>query len=182
MGSWLQTQKMVRAGKRLGSLSDAQIALLDDIGMVWENRMELQFEKNFQYAEHYASEHGDLLVPATYQTDDGFRLGAWIHSLRQRYADIERTGMLSEEHRSRLDEIGMQWNITDYNWEKNFAEVLAWYQANGSLSEVPAKYRTEHEFALGAWLQNLRRAYQGKSKNRVLTREQIEQLDAFGMR
>lgn len=37
LGSWLQTQRLIRAGKTPGSLSDAQIQLLDKIVMRWES-------------------------------------------------------------------------------------------------------------------------------------------------
>ena len=182
VGSWIQTQKLVRAGRQLGTLTKPQIALLDDIGMVWENRLDLQFEKNYGYALEYYQTNGDLLVPVAYKTADGFRLGAWINNLRQRYANGERSGMLNDDHRSRLEALGMQWNLPDYTWEKNIAEAIRWYQTRGPLSEGPVKYRTENGFALGMWLQNLRRSYQGKGKNRVLTEAQIRQLEELGMR
>lgn len=182
VGNWVQTQKLVRAGRQLGSLSDAQIRQLDGIGMVWQDRRELQFEKKYNYAKAYFEEHGNLLVPASYQAEDGFRLGFWIMNLRQRYAKGERTGMLSDEHREKLDAIGMCWDASDHAWEQNFAQALAWYQEHGSIAEVPSKYVTETGFALGAWLSNMRRAYQGKGRNRALTEEQIHRLESIGMR
>ena len=182
VGNWIQTQRLVRAGKQLGSLTDVQIHRLDGIGMIWGNRREALFEKKYRYAASYYEEHGDLLVPAGYQTEDGFRLGAWLTGLRRRYVSGDRDGVLDEAHRSRLEEIGMCWNTADALWEKKYAEAFAWYQKYGPIRKVPMKYRTESGFALGAWLYNLRMdCRDDKNKVKKLSKDQISRLDAIGM-
>ena len=182
VGNWVETQRLVRAGKQSGTLTDTQIHRLDAIGMVWENRREALFEKKYQYAVSYYKEHGDLLVGSGYRTEDGFCLGGWINGLRQRYAAGDRSGILDEEHRRRLEEIGMCWSASDVLWEKNYKEALTWYASHGTIADVPVKYYTENGFALGAWLSNLRSSYRKKDGKRALTDEQIRRLDAIGMR
>ena len=47
LGSWIQTQRLVRAGKTFGILTEAQIKLLDAIGMRWESARDLAWEKYY---------------------------------------------------------------------------------------------------------------------------------------
>ncbi|MDO4174044.1 MAG: Helicase associated domain protein [Eubacteriales bacterium] len=181
VGSWIQTQKLVRAGRQLGSLTNSQIQRLDHIGMVWENKLELQFERNFAYAKAYYQTFGNLMVPAKYRTEDGFYLGAWISNIRQQYGNGEKSGVLNAERIERLNSIGMCWDVLSYTWEKNFNEAVQYYKLHGTI-DVPVSTRTESGFALGHWLQNMRSARKGQSKQRMLTDDQIKRLDQLGMR
>lgn len=181
LGNWVQTQKKIRTGRQQGSLTDEQIARLNAIGMVWENRLELQFQRNYKYAKAYFEQYGDLLVPAAYQTEDGFRLGAWICKLRQQYVNGEQAGVLSQERVRQLNAIGMCWDVLSYNWEKNYSEALDYSREHGDLN-VPAGHRTKSGFALGNWLNNLRSARAGKNRQTPPTAEQVERLNAIGMR
>jgi hypothetical protein len=181
LGNWVQTQRKIRSGRQQGTLSQEQIDRLDAIGMVWDNRLELKFQQNFAYAKAYFERYGDLLVPTAYQTENGFKLGAWISKLREQYANGEKAGVLSPERIKQLNSIGMCWDVLSYNWEKNFAEAFAYYKEHGDLN-VPAKYRTASGFALGTWLANLRSARAGKNRQTPPTPEQIARLDVIGMR
>ena len=181
VGSWIQTQKLVRAGRQLGTLTDSQIQRLDRIGMVWENKLELQFERSFAYAKAYYQMFGNLMVPAKYQTEDGFHLGAWISNLRQQYSNGEKSGVLNAERIEQLNSIGMCWDVLSYTWEKNFKEAVEYYKLHGTI-DVPASTRTESGFALGHWLQNMRSVRKGQSQQRALTDDQIKRLDQLGMR
>lgn len=180
LGSWITTQRMVRSGRQAGRLTDEQIARLDSIGMIWANRLETAWEKGFSYAEAYFREYGDLLVPARYVTDDGFRLGSWIVNQRNRYVNGERQTVLSPERIERLNAIGMQWDAVSARWEKNYLEALQYYQKNGDLN-VPSSYVTASGVGLGTWMRYLRYARRGRLGYRPLTEEQITRLDAIGM-
>lgn len=182
LGNWILTQRKVRAGKQLGTLTDAQIMRLDSIGMVWENILEKRFDTFFEAAKQYYSEHGALLVPVKYMTEDGMNLGVWIANLRQQYANGEAASVLDAERIERLNEIGMVWDTISFVWERNYAEALEYYKKYGSIGAVPCDYRTETDFNLGAWLQNLRSGRKGQTGNRTLSEEQILRLDAIGMR
>lgn len=45
LGSWIQTQRKVRSGKQYGKLDEHRIALLDSIGMVWEDTREQSWKQ-----------------------------------------------------------------------------------------------------------------------------------------
>lgn len=180
LGSWITTQRLVRAGRQAGRLTEEQIARLDGIGMVWENRLETAWERHFRQAQAYYAEHGDLLVPVKYVAKDGFRLGKWISNLRDQYANGEQRTVLTQERIERLNAIGMQWDAHSVRWEQNYLEALRYYREHGDLN-VPVKYRADSGFNLGMWIRNLRQARQGKSRQRMPTQEQIARLDAIGM-
>ncbi|MCC8101386.1 MAG: Helicase associated domain protein, partial [Clostridiales bacterium] len=103
-------------------LTEEQVQKLDEIGMSWSKTPDTRWEKGYQAAEAYRKENGDLLVPARYVTEDGFRLGHWIHT--QRYAQSK--GKLPEKRKQKLDAIGMVWQMD--SWESRFQLVKTWYQ------------------------------------------------------
>lgn len=181
LGSWMTTQRKVRAGRQPGILTEEQIAKLDRLGMIWENRLEIAWERGYEHAEAYHREYGDLLVPARYVSPDGFRLGSWIMNLRQKRLNGEMSQVLTDERIQRLEALGMQWDVLSLKWEENYLEAVRYYQEHGDLN-VPSTYKTEGGFALGAWIRNLRSTRQGETKSRPLTAGQIARLDAIGMR
>jgi len=172
LGSWLQVQRLVRNGKRAGSLSEQQIRRLDSIGMVWDDREDLAWKRGFARAEAYRKKHGDLMIPFQYKDEDGFALGQWISVRRQKYLD----GELTEEQIGQLESIGMVWDAVSAKWERGYAEAAAYAAQNGSLN-VPSQYTTPDGMNLGSWLRTQNRLHeQGK-----LTREQTVRLEAIGM-
>ena len=180
LGVWITTQRKVRAGRQSGCLTEQQIGRLDSIGMIWENRLETAWERNYAYAEAYFKTYGNLLVPAKYETPDGFRLGAWISNLRQQRANSEKRNLLTPERIARLDAIGMEWDVISFKWETHYLAAVRYYQEHGNLM-VPAKYETEDGFKLGAWITSQRMARMGVRSYRPLTEDQIRRLDQIGM-
>ncbi|MEG2842484.1 MAG: Helicase associated domain protein [Ruthenibacterium sp.] len=176
LGSWLVTQRRVRTGQVPGNLTTEKIAQLDGIGMVWENKLETAWERNFAAAKEYAKQYKNLDVSAKYTATDGTKLGAWISNQRQ----SRLTGLLNEERIAKLDEIGMQWSAVDAQWEKNYAEAVQYFVENGDL-DVRVAYKTESGFALGVWIRYLRRARLGKNSGAKPTDEQVARLDHIGM-
>lgn len=172
LGSWLQVQRLVRAGKRAGSLTQQQIDRLDAIGMEWDGRLDLAWKRAFVLAEAYYHAYGNLLVPNRYKTESGFALGQWVSVRRQKYLD----GELTAEQIGQLESIGMVWDAVSARWEKGYAEAAAYYAANGNL-ETPAKYVASSGVALGSWLATQRRLYQeGK-----LSADKVNRLEKIGM-
>lgn len=66
------------------------------------------------------------------------------------------------------------------SWNLMYRMAEQYYRENGDL-EVPKRYVTEKGYTLGAWLATQRRIYANKTSG-SLTDEQIEKLDAIGMR
>lgn len=181
LGEWITTQRGVYKGRLSGGLSEQQIRRLEGIGMLWDNRLEISWERNFAAARRYYEQHGDLLVPVDYVDADGCALGNWVANLRSQRANSEKRRLLSEDRIARLDSIGMSWDVISQKWEQNFREAEAYARAHGDL-DVPYDYKTESGFALGTWICNLRATRSGTAKKRrPLREEQIRRLDALGM-
>ena len=177
LGNWIATQRKVYAGLQYGSLSEERIAKLEAIGMIWGSYRALSWDRYYEEAKSYFEKHVDLLVPATYITENGVRLGAWVAN--QRTAKRNGSG-ISEEHIEKLDAIGMVWSVNDQLWEQGFAACKIYYQEHGDLN-IPAAYRTPDGVQLGTWIARQRDIRRGKAKGSPLTDEQIARLDSLGM-
>lgn len=172
VGKWLELQRQVQAGQRLGRLTAEQAAKLEKLGIRWNHRLEAAWEKGFVSAQKYRTGHGDLLVPVRYRDKNDFALGEWIVYNRQRYLG----GNLTQNRIERLEAIGMVWSTSNDLWEQNYAAATQYYLEHGDL-EVPIKYETPSGFGLGVWLGAQRAAH----KAGELPQEQVERLDALGM-
>lgn len=180
LGSWIQTQRRVYAGKIAGILTEEQKKRLDAIGMVWELPSESNWEKGFQALAEYYGKYGDSDVKACYVTEDGFRLGRWVCNLRQKAKKEEPKNFLTEEKLKKLEDVEMIWDKNAYQWEKNYRAAEEYRQTHGNLS-VPAGYCTPDGIRLGNWIQNQKQAYAGKRGIAGLSREQVQKLSAIGM-
>ncbi len=172
LGAWIATQRKVYLGKVAGNLSEEQIRKLTAIGMCWQGTQEAAWERNFSEAEKYFREHGNLCVPADYETEDGCKLGRWVRRQRELYQKMLHTedeynkenlvfsrlsdqGQLQNiakkrtnfhmEHIQRLIEIGMSWEVED-PWEHRFRLAKQYYEEHGNL-RMPADYVVD-----GIWL------------------------------
>ena len=172
LGTWVQLQRLIRNGKRMGSLTEAQIRRLDNIGMIWDDRAEFAWKRGLEHAKAYFEEQGNLLVPAKYKAKDDFALGHWIMTKRKDRSN----GRMTEEEIRQLDALGMAWNAVSAKWERGYAEAAAYYEQYADL-EVPTKYITESGLKLGVWISYQKDAYQ----KGLLSTEQIRRLEQIGM-
>ena len=179
LGQWLDIQRRVRADKLQGTLTENQIALLDKLGMRWESATDVSWNRYFEAAKAYFEKHGDLSIKHKYVTEDGLQLGHWLTNLRTSRKSGIRTGYLTGERIRALNQLGMQWDVRDYLFERNYAAAMEYHRQHGDLN-VPANYVDKNGVRLGLWLTNLRaRRRKGEL---ALTQEQIGLLNALGMR
>ena len=172
LGEWVVTQRRIRAGQHAGILTEQQIARLDGIGMLWDNRNDMAWNCGLEAAKQYREQYGNLLVPKKYVDASGFALGTWIVNARKRCTE----GKLTEQRIQQLDALGMSWNAFDTRWEQGYLLAME-YSAENSDLDIPVDYVTPEGEALGKWLQNQRRAY----SNGKLSPDQINRLEAIGM-
>lgn len=100
LGVWLSN---VRQKHRNGTLPGCQARRLEALGMKWESAYGAQWESVFTEARRYMSRHGNLEVPAGYESN-GIRLGRWV---RRQRALLE-AGRLPEERARRLETLGLR--------------------------------------------------------------------------
>lgn len=151
LGAWVSRQ---RAARGKDQLSSERVQRLESMpGWTWDE-IAARWEEGFSHLIEYAAEHGTTLVPFSYRSPDGLRLGQWINVQRNAYA----AGLLSDERRERLEQLaGWSWNSRLQLWEDGYAALRRYIEMNGSAA-VPYEGMFEG-FALGKWVTTQRRAY-----------------------
>ena len=182
LGLWLLTQRSAYNGQVNGTLTQVQIDKLNELGMRWESKSDLTWEKYYESAKNYYENNGDLKVPAKFVDENGIELGRWIAQIRVFRKSGIKSRMLSAERIESLDKIGMIWDVLDYLWEENYAAAVRYHREYRNL-DVPFDYIDSNGIRLGQWIQTLRSNRKGTIKNgyRELNSEQISRLDALGM-
>ena len=180
LGAWIHTQRLVRAGKTNGRLTDAQIEKLDAIGMRWDSARDAAWERYYAAAKAYYGEHGNLLVNIGDNDYHGVALGRWIAQLRVYRKNGLQSAFLTGQRIQALDAIGMVWNVFDYLWLRYYAACAEYSREHGDL-DVPLQYVSKDGTKLGQWIHNIRNARKRTDTTYRLLPEQIQALDALGM-
>ena len=181
LGSWIQTQRRVRAGSVNGNLSEEKVRKLDEIGMVWDSK-DQSWNEALRELQAYFEEHGNLDVKARYVTENGFRLGRWVCNLRTKVKNKGLDQALTKEQQGELEKLGMIWDRNGEKWEEYFREAQRYYLEHGEL-EVPVKYVTENGVPLGRWLAEIGSQFGEKNACRSsLEERQLERLREIGFK
>lgn len=181
LGSWIQTQRRVRAGSVTGNLSEEKVRKLDEIGMVWDSK-DQSWNEALRELQTYFEEHGNLDVKARYVTENGFRLGRWVCNLRMKVKNKGLDQALTKEQQEELEKLGMIWDRNGEKWEEYFREAQGYYLEHGNL-EVPVKYVTENGVPLGRWLAEIGSQLGEKNACRSsLEERQLERLREIGFK
>ncbi|MGX1727968.1 Helicase associated domain protein [Streptomyces diastaticus] len=99
----------------------------------------------YGYAHRFYEQHGDVAMPSTYVTDDGFKLGTWIANARQQW----RKGWLRPDRVAALERIGMVLDTTAIPWRRFLGELEQFRAVHGHL-KVPQAYVSPSGYALGS--------------------------------
>ena len=190
LGSWLSRQKQLLqkgdkslSGERVKALKELFRGELERRSGAVRTRArcsvrERNWLNNYRHAKAYAKRRGDLLVPASYVDETGFRLGVWISNLRAARKTRPDSFQVTPEHIAMLDEIGMQWDAREAKWQCALRRAGEYRAAHGDLT-VPVNYKTEDGFCLGDWIRRMRESYAAHDAR--LTPERVENLSALGM-
>jgi superfamily II DNA or RNA helicase len=168
LGTWISNR---RGERKRNKLPADHIAALDTLGMIWDAR-EDRWQRGIKAAQRYRKEHGDLLAPVSFIADDGFRLGTWLFSARQR----RKAGSLSTQRIAALDALDMSWNPLTDSWRQGLLAAESYRAEHGHL-RVPNSFVGADGYRLGIWISE-RRADRRRGK---LSDERIAALDALGM-
>jgi len=165
LAKWVQHQ---RAFYINGKLSSARFIKLETCGFDWDPLL-TEWENNFDGLKIYKSQHGHCRVPRHHS--DFPNLGAWL--TRQRIAFTKSE--LSSDRIARLRSLGVEWNIENAFWERNFEALKDFKKENGHC-RVPATF-VVGDLKLGNWLRNQRSAF---SKGK-LSIDRITRLETIGV-
>lgn len=110
LGDWINSQRSSYKGRR-AKISEKQIKLLNEIGMIWEfnsERMANWLEK-YKFIKEYYDKNGDLFFPKNYTIEVNgkiINLKEWLNAQKNLY----KNGKLSIEKAKLLEEIGITSN------------------------------------------------------------------------
>ena len=150
------------------------------------------WDKGYSFALRYFEKHGDLNVPASFCTKngydydaDGYTLGTWIKAQRQARKQ-QGTYIITEEQIEKLNRIKMTWEPFKEKWEEMFALAEAYYNYYHNLN-VSYNFKTvngydydENGKNLGRWITKQRESKRGTGHG-ALNPEQAKRLELIGM-
>jgi len=179
LGSWIVDQR-----RHVEPESERGQKLLQ-IGMRFENKF-MSWDEMYQYACIYFEKHGNLEVPYSFKTNNGYEyvedgtinLGTWISAKRRR-VDPE------SERGQKLLQIGMRFERkkkSTLSWEEMYQYACIYFEKHGNL-KVPPKFKTNNGYEyvedgtinLGSWIVDQRRYVEPES-------ERGQKLLQIGMR
>ena len=129
-------------------LEQYKIDKLNEIGFVW-NRNELKWEENFALLENHKNEYGNANVTES----ENPSLFNWLKSQRKAKAK----GELDDSKVTRLEQLGVIWDLRDYAWEVNYhialeiknslghlniTKIKTYTNSSNEVVEIPSKFRT----------------------------------------
>ena len=169
LGWWVGAQ---RCNRRKGdkSLTPEKIAKLDAIGMCWLTQDERLWNEAYEISKRYYEQNHTLDGIKAYSA----RASSWIIGQRRKYRD----GTLSAEQIKMLEDIGMIWDIDEYQedvWLQFYKAAEAYYQENKNL-DIPANYLTADGLSLGGWYRRMRNEY----RESTISAEHLEKLELIG--
>lgn len=175
LGVWLQRHRALYRGVQAGAaLTDEKIKKLNAIGMVWDKKSDLAWDRGYSAAKAYFAEYGNLDVSVTYRNRQGYKLGGWIADQREK-----GKAKIPAERVQMLDDMGMIWSKPD-PWEVRYALAEEYYRQHGNL-RVPIDYKP-NGICLYKWVNEQKQVYHGKRKGKSLSTEQIARLEKIDMK
>lgn len=133
--------------------------------------LETPLDTAMRHIEEYHKEHGDIDFETSYVCPDGYPLGTWLRTFRDKVNNQKNKKPFPQAVIERLNELGIIWNKTDYIWEQNFLQCKAYLDQHEGYS-IPENMLTEYGTSLKSWiLRNLLQYNRGS-----LSAEKMEQL------
>ena len=186
LGLWITRQ---RRSYRIGILTEERIKKLNEIGMrLKENQSDVIWAEMYNLAKEYYNYHGNLEVPRTFKTTDGYtydkdglNLGNWIDAQRTKY----KTNKLPKERIEKLTLIKMRFERKkrEEEWDKTYNLAKKYYDYHRHL-QIPYEFKTlngyeydEKGINLGVWLNNQKTYY----KKGQLSESRTQKLRLIGM-
>jgi len=182
LAKWVQRQ---RHHHKNNTIQPERRQRLEEIGFDWKSD-KLHFasgwERRFAELLAFRERHGHLRVTKSNELSRG--MSHWLDNQRLR----RRGGTMKPEQKSKLDEIGFEWErqgthnpaLDEHHvahWNGMFARLEAFKETQGHF-HVPKGWREDP--ALARWLQNQRRNYRKGSGVGGLLPERLVRLDALG--
>ena len=165
LGLWVAYQRRNR-----GRLDQDKVRRLESLpGWVWDPS-EGYWLDGINALRAFISQYHHADVVQKYVDKNGFRLGSFVSHARE----ARRAGNLPDERVSDLESIpGWQWDPRQVSWDRGFAQMRAFSEANGHCRL--RRGQRVNGYDLAGWAQAQRAAY----KRGRLTEAQIARLEGL---
>ena len=181
IGSWIIQQ---RRNKMKGKLGVEKAKMLEELpGWTWDPRDE-NWELGYLLLRQFVDLHGSANPNKDYEID-GFKLGSWLGRQRSQH----KKGLLSDDQKSRLEELGVIWELNAGHGQfiEQFIEHLKIWIEDGGDPNPKQKRGTPGAvmadgYRITQQAQQARRAIRGSVKNAHVTDEQRSILRAMGFK
>lgn len=147
LGQWIGN---ARQHRRKGWLRADRVEALDELGMLWDT-LDLPWYQFLEELRSFRDQFGHALVPQTYISPSGYRLGNKVNTTRS------KTRHVPAFVRSALDDLGMVWDTRDLRWQQLYTACQQYAGEHGHLN-VPLSHIAPDGYPLGARLKSVRRA------------------------
>ena len=96
-------------------LTNQQIKMLDDLGMVWQVQASpLPFDTYYEELVRYYQREGHVKVPGSYVVpENGIKLGKFIQRMRALRTGNASGGLITQEQVNKLNALGMVWDASN---------------------------------------------------------------------
>lgn len=94
LGEWVHTQRKQYALKEKGKdtqMTDERVLLLNALSFVW-NALEAQWLENYEALQQFKEAYGHVSVKQRYKTEEGLKLGMWVHDQRIEWKKKKQNG------------------------------------------------------------------------------------------
>ncbi len=173
IGKWLVKQK---EAMNAGKLTEDQFKMLSTLPMDKVGYRPNAWFAVYADAVKYKEKFGTFIgIPKEYKGESGCLLANWVYTQRRK----KRLGELTGEQIQLLDDIDFDWE-TEPVWDKGYPYAKAFFEENGHL-ELENRYKCQDGYALGVWVYNYRKAYNGQKSPVSITKEQVKALEGIGM-
>lgn len=166
LGRWISKQRQDYLSDKIPAIRKEK---LEAIGMVWRAD---SWESRLDLVKKWYRENGNLAIPQN-TVVDGVWIGRWLACQSQEL----KKGKLSRRQAELLSELPTDGIVkASASWKEMYQAAKEYYEAHGSLADIPTDYRGKSGGNLYNWILNqrhIRRA--GKMKE-----EKIRLLDKIG--
>ena len=153
IGQWIHAQ---RNAFKNGKLTTERIRLLKSVGINLAP-MDTVWEEKYAIAKKFYDEFHHIDIPYNFEVD-GVKIGKWISNQRQIYNKSRTDMSLTEEQISKLEKIGMNWDVSNLG-KTSFAEQVLYYYLRKLYPEIKNHYR-EFGFELDLYIPSIKTAFE----------------------